>query len=669
MPYDFPLTAATDALLPTTRPTTHDSRPTTFDSRLPTPMTLLSTIQTPADLKRLPREQLPQLAQEIRDRLIECVSMTGGHIGASLGVVELSIALLYELDSPRDKVVWDVGHQAYTWKLLTGRNDPFPTLRQRDGISGFLKRGESEHDHFGAGHAATAMSAALGIATARDLRGEDHKVVAVVGDGALTCGLSYEGMNNAGHSERDLILIVNDNGMSISPNVGAISKTLGRIVADPRTNRVREMIKGMTFALGGVFGDGVVDFAKNVEESVKNLFSPGMLFEELGFRYFGPIDGHDLPKLCDTLRFVRGMTGPRVIHVMTQKGKGFAFAEDNQEKWHGLAAYDPVTGEARKQASGPPTWTQVFGDGLTALASEYPELVAITAAMPSGTGTNIFQKKHPARFFDVGIAEGHAVTFAGGLATQGIRPVVAIYSTFLQRAYDNVIHDIAVQHLPVTFCMDRAGLVGEDGQTHMGLYDIAYMLAVPGMTVTAPKDGDELIGLLRTAMAHTRGPFCTRYPRDKAPAEPRPAAEIPAVPYATWERLRAGTDVAILAVGTMVQPARQAAELLAADGIDCAVVNARFLKPLDLAMLELLVQEHRIIVTVEEGTIVNGFGAYLAETLQTTHPEVRVVALGVPDRLIEQAPRVEQLELFGLTAAGIARRITALQHEESLEAR
>jgi 1-deoxy-D-xylulose-5-phosphate synthase len=632
-------------------------------------MTLLSSIQTPADLKRLHREQLPQLAQEVRDRLIECVSMTGGHIGASLGVVELSIALLYELDSPRDKVVWDVGHQAYAWKLLTGRNDPFPTLRQRDGISGFLKRGENEHDHFGAGHAGTAMSAALGMATARDLRGEDHKVVAVVGDGALTCGLSFEGMNNAGHSERDLILIVNDNGMSISPNVGAISKTLGRIVADPRTNRVREMIKGMTFALGGVFGDGVVDFAKNVEESVKNLFSPGMLFEELGFRYFGPIDGHDLAKLCDTLRFVRGMSGPRVIHVMTQKGKGFAFAEDNQEKWHGLAAYDPLTGEARKKASGPPTWTQLFGDGLTALASEYPELVAITAAMPSGTGTNIFQKKHPARFFDVGIAEGHAVTFAGGLATQGIRPVVAIYSTFLQRAYDNVIHDIAVQHLPVTFCMDRAGLVGEDGQTHMGLYDIAYMLAVPGMTVTAPKDGDELIGLLRTAMAHTSGPFCTRYPRDKAPAEPRPAGDIPAVPYGTWERLRAGRDVAILAVGTMVPPAQEAAELLAADGIDCAVVNARFLKPLDLAMLELLLQEHRIIVTVEEGTIVNGFGAYLAETLQTTHPEVRVVALGVPDRLIEQAPRLEQLELFGLTAAGIARRITALQHEESLGAR
>jgi 1-deoxy-D-xylulose-5-phosphate synthase len=632
-------------------------------------MTLLPTIHGPADLKRLRRDQLPQLAQEIRDRLIECVSLTGGHIGASLGVVELGIALLYEFDSPADKVVWDVGHQAYAWKLLTGRNGPFPTLRQRDGISGFLKRAESEHDQFGAGHAGTAVSAALGLATARDLRGERHKVVAVVGDGALTCGLSYEGMNNAGHSDRDIILIVNDNGMSISPNVGAISTTLGRIVADPRTNRLREKIKGMTLALGGVFGDRVVEFAKNLEESAKNMFSPGMFFEELGFRYFGPIDGHDLPTLCDTLRFVRGMSGPRVIHVMTQKGKGFAFAEDNQEKWHGLAAYDPITGEARKKASGPPTWTQVFGDGLTALAGEHPELVAITAAMPSGTGTNIFQKQYPTRFFDVGIAEGHAVTFAGGLATQGIRPVVAIYSTFLQRAYDNVIHDVAVQHLPVTFCMDRAGLVGEDGQTHMGLYDIAYMLAVPGMTVTAPKDGDELIGLLRTALAHTAGPFCTRYPRDKAPAEPRPASEIPAVPYGTWEPLRAGKDVAILAVGTMVPPAVQAAELLAADGIDCAVINARFLKPLDLSLLELLVQEHRILVTVEEGTIVNGFGAYLAETLQTTHPEVRVVALGLPDKLIEQAPRAEQLEVFGLTGAGIARRITALQHEESLEAR
>jgi 1-deoxy-D-xylulose-5-phosphate synthase len=631
-------------------------------------MTLLATIHGPADLKRLRRDQLPELAREIRERMIECCSVTGGHIGASLGVVELSIALLYEFDSPADKVVWDVGHQAYAWKLLTGRNESFPTLRQRGGISGFLRRSESEHDHFGAGHAGTAMSAALGMATARDLHGDRHKVVAVVGDGALTCGLSYEGMNNAGHSDRDIILIVNDNGMSISPNVGAISKTLGRIVADPRTNRLREIVKGWTFKLGDVFGERVVDFAKNVEESFKNLFSAGMFFEELGFRYFGPIDGHDLPKLCETLRFVRGMTGPRVVHVITEKGKGFHFAESNREKWHGLAAYDPVTGEARKKASGPPTWTQVFGDALSALSNEYPELVTITAAMPSGTGTNVVQASHPDRFFDVGIAEGHAVTFAAGLATQGIRPVCAIYSTFLQRAYDNIIHDVAVQKLPVVFCLDRAGLVGEDGQTHMGLYDIAYMLAVPEMTVTAPKDGDELIGLLRTALAHP-GPFCTRYPRDKAPAVPRPVADVPAVPYGTWEQFRQGGDIAILAVGTMVQPAVDAAELLAREGIECAVVNCRFLKPLDLAMLELLTAQYRTVVTVEEGTVVNGFGAYLAETLQTTHPEVRVIALGVPDRVMEQAPRAEQLERYGLTGPGIAQRITALRHEESLEAR
>jgi 1-deoxy-D-xylulose-5-phosphate synthase len=444
---------------------------------------------------------------------------------------------------------------------------------------------------------------------------------------------------------------------------------LGSIVANPKTNALREQIKHLTFALGGVFGEGVVDFAKNLEESAKNLFSRGMLFEELGLRYFGPIDGHDLNKLCDTLGFVRGLTGPRLVHVITEKGKGFAFAEANREKWHGLAAYDPETGEPRKKASGPPTWTQVFGDAITALAAAHPEMVAVTAAMPSGTGTNLFQKKWPDRFFDVGIAEGHAVTFAAGLATQGIRPVVAIYSTFLQRAYDNVIHDVAVQHLPVIFAMDRAGLVGEDGQTHMGLYDIAYMLAVPGMTVTAPRDGEELIGLLKTALAHHAGPFCTRYPRDKAPAEPRAVAEIPAVPYGTWEQLRSGSEIGILAVGTMVAPALRAAELLAADGVDCAVVNCRFLKPMDDGLLEALTQRHRILVTVEEGTVVNGFGAYLAETLQTTHPEVRVVALGVPDRLIEQAPRGDQLQAFGLTADGIARRIAALRHEESLEAR
>ncbi len=618
-------------------------------------MSLLARIQGPADLKQLSREQLPQLAQEVRDRLIECCSATGGHIGASLGVVELAIALLYEFDSPTDKVLWDVGHQAYAWKLLTGRNDAFPSLRSKGGISGFLKRDESPHDHFGAGHAGTAMSAALGMATARDLKGEEYKVVAVVGDGALTCGLSYEGMNNAGHSNRDVILILNDNGMSISPNVGGISKMLGRIVADPRTNRLREQIKRVTLKLGHVFGEGVVEFARNLEESAKNLFSAGMLFEELGFRYFGPIDGHDLAKLTETLAFVRALDGPRVVHVITEKGKGFSFAEANREKWHGLAAYDPVTGEARKQASGPPTWTQVFGDTLVALGQERSDLVVITAAMPSGTGTNIFQKACPDRFFDVGIAEGHAVTFAGGLATQGIRPVVAIYSTFLQRAYDNIIHDIAVQKLPVIFAMDRAGLVGEDGQTHMGLYDIPYMLAVPGMTVMAPKDADELVGLLRTALDHG-GPSCLRYPRDKAPTDPNPVASVPAVPYGRWELLVPGREVAILGVGTMAIPAQEAAALLRAQGIDAAAVNARFLKPLDEVMLGALAGDCRLIVTVEEGSVVNGFGAMLAEWMQRSHPEVRTLALGIADELILQAPRPEQLAAYDLTATGIARR-------------
>ncbi len=623
-------------------------------------MSLLATIRGPDDLKSLTPGELVALAQEVRDRLIECCSVTGGHIGASLGVVELTIALLREFDSPTDKVVWDVGHQAYAWKLLTGRNDRFPTLRTTGGLSGFLKRDESPHDQFGAGHAGTALSAAVGMATARDLQGGKNKVIAVVGDGALTCGLVYEALNNAGHSSRDIILIVNDNGMSISPNVGAISKLLGSIVANPRTNRVREAIKKVTLKIGDVLGDGVVSLARNVEESVKNLFSEGMLFEELGFRYFGPIDGHDLDKLRETLAFVRDMDGPRVVHVLTTKGKGFSFAEANREKWHGLAAYDRVTGEARKKASGPPTWTQVFGDTMVALGEEHPDVVMITAAMPAGTGANIFQKAHPSRFFDVGIAEGHGVTFAAGMATQGMRPVVAIYSTFLQRGYDNIIHDVAVQHLPVVFAMDRAGLVGEDGQTHMGLYDIAYMLAIPGMVVAAPKDADELVGLLRTALAHD-GPFCVRYPRDKAPSDPNPVASVPAVPFGTWEELRPGRDVAVIGTGTMALVALAAAEQLAAEGLDAAAVNARFIKPLDEAMLDAIASRCSLVVTVEEGTVVNGFGAWLAAHMQRVHPHVRVITCGVADELVMQAPRADQLAHFGLTPAAVAATVrTAL---------
>src|SRR6266702_801455 len=630
-------------------------------------MALLESIRGPEDVRRLSKDQLQPLADEVRQRLIDVVSQTGGHIGAGLGVVELTVALCYCFESPTDKIVWDVGHQGYPWKILTGRNDRLPTLRQPGGLSGFLRRSESRHDHFGAGHAGTGLSAAYGIAAARDLKGEAFKVIAVVGDGALTCGLPYEAMNNAGHSGRDIIMVLNDNGMSIAPNVGAINKYLGSIIASPIPVRIRERVKGLIESVSHIIGGQKLDdFAKTMEESVKNLWSPGMLFEELGFRYFGPIDGHNIGQMVQTLEIVKTLKGPRVVHVITEKGKGFQLPEPDTEKYHARAPYDPVTGELKPVQPGPPPWTKVFGEAITQLAGEHPSLVAITAAMPSGTGTNLFQKKWPDRFFDVGIAEAHATTFAAGLATQGIRPVVAIYSTFLQRAYDSVIHDVAIQRLPVIFCLDRAGMVGEDGQTHMGLFDIAYLLAVPHMTVTAPKDGAELIGLLRCALEHTAGPFSLRYPRDKAPSEAPPAAEVPPIPYGTWELLRKGRECAILAVGVMCKPALEAAELLAADGLDVSVVNARFLKPMDRALLDALVLEHRLLVTIEDGTVVNGFGAALAAVVQTTAPEVRVVTLGVPDRTYEHAPRAQQLAEVGLTGPGIAARIRALAAEESL---
>jgi len=628
-------------------------------------VSLLETIRSPDDVKKLPRAELQTLADEVRQRLIDVVSQTGGHIGAGLGVVELTVALCWAFDSPRDKIVWDVGHQGYPWKILTGRNDRLGTLRQPGGLSGFLRRTESPHDQFGAGHAGTALSAAFGMATARDLKGEDFKVVAVVGDGAMTCGLPYEAMNNAGHSGRDIILVLNDNGMSIAPNVGAINKYLGSIIANPVTVRLREWVKGMIEKTSHIVGGPkLVEFAKSVEESIKNLWSPGMLFEELGFRYFGPINAHNVEQLVQTFDIVKTLKGPRVVHVISEKGKGFPLPEPDLEKYHARAPYDPVTGKLKPVTAGPPQWTKVFGDAITQLAAEDPSFVVITAAMPSGTGTNIFQKKWPERFFDVGIAEGHATTFAAGLATQGVRPIVAIYSTFLQRAYDSIIHDVAIQKLPVIFCMDRAGMVGEDGQTHMGLYDIAYMLAVPHMTVTAPKDGAELIGLLRCALVHQGGPFSLRYPRDKAPAEAPPAAEVAPIPYGTWELLRKGKHCAILAVGVMCKPAMEAAEAL-----DASVVNARFLKPMDREMLDALVRDHKLLVTVEDGTVVNGFGAALAGLVQTTAPDVRVVALGVPDRTYEHAPRAQQLAEVGLTGSGIAARIRALAAEESLTTR
>ena len=628
-------------------------------------MSILDRVNSPADLKSLSRDELRTLAGEMRERLIDICSRTGGHIGAGLGVVELTIALHYVMDTPTDQLVWDVGHQGYPHKMLTGRRDRFETLRKEGGLSGFLKRSESEYDTFGAGHAGTAISAGLGMAFARDLTGRDFKVVAILGDGALTCGLAYEGLNNAGHSDRDFIVILNDNEMSIAPNVGAMSKYLGSIQRNPLYNRVRsalgEMIENAPSKI-----QTVGHLVKKWEESVKGFLTPGVLFEELGLRYFGPIDGHDFDQLIDTLTAVRTMKGPRLVHVITQKGKGFP-AGEHVEKWHALPpGHDPATGKQRAASSALPGYTAVFGKGLCDLMTEDPRLVTITGAMPSGTGTAIVAKAHPTRFFDVGIAEGHAVTFAGGLATQGIIPVCAIYSTFLQRAYDNLIHDIALQRLHVVFCMDRAGLVGEDGETHMGLYDIAYLLTVPNVTVTAPKDGTEMLGLLRTAVSHPGGPFSIRYPRDAAPDVVPALKDIPAVPYGTWEVLRKGGDVAILAVGTMVLNSLAAAETLAAEGLDVTVVNCRFMKPHDELTLAALLGDHKVFLTVEEGIVLNGFGAYIAAIVEKLEPSVRVITHGVPDRIVYAAARAKQLADAGLDAAGIAARVRALHESEAV---
>jgi 1-deoxy-D-xylulose-5-phosphate synthase len=625
-------------------------------------MSILDRVKSPADLKGLSRDELRALSADMRAFLIDNCSRTGGHIGAGLGVVELTVALHAVLDTPTDQLVWDVGHQGYPHKLLTGRRGDFGTLRQEDGMSGFLKRSESEYDSFGAGHAATAVSAAYGMAVGRDLQGDHFKVAAILGDGALSCGLAYEGLNNAGSSDRDIIIILNDNEMSIAPNVGAMHKYLVSVQRNPLYNRVRSAVGDLVDSAPGPIGALV----RKWEESVKTFLTPGVLFEELGFRYFGPIDGHDIDALMDTLTAVRDLKTPRLVHVITQKGKGFP-AGEHTEKWHALPpGHDPATGKQLKTSTANPAYTAVFGQGLADLMKEKPEVAAITAAMPSGTGIGTVAKAHPTRTFDVGIAEGHAVTFAAGLATRGIKPVVAIYSTFLQRAYDNVIHDCAIQHLPVIFAMDRAGFVGEDGETHMGLYDIAYMLTVPGMTVTAPKNSTEMLGLLRAGVEQHAGPFSLRYPRDASPDTAPPIAGIPAVPHGTWEVLRQGSEVAILAVGTMVNQSLLAAEALAADGLSVTVVNCRYLKPYDALTLAALVANHRQLLVVEEGTVVNGFGAYMAQVVPSLDPSVRVTAHGIPDRFIYAASRQRQMAMCGLDAAGIADKVRALHETEAL---
>jgi len=621
---------------------------------------LLDRVKYPRDVRALSRQELHELAKEVRERHIDVVSRVGGHFGASLGVVELTVALHHVFETPRDKIVWDTGHQAYIHKILTGRNERLPTIRQKDGLAPFCRRDESEYDPFGAGHAATSISSAWGMAVARDLKGDDFSVLAVIGDGAMGCGLAYEALNNAGHTGRNFIVILNDNKMSIAPNVGAMNKYLTSMITNPVYNRVRREVKDLLGRVPTSLGETVEHLAYKVDESVKNIFMPGMLFQELGFRYVGPIEGHDLDALVERLSAVKNMRGPILVHVLTQKGKGFQFSEEDPFKWHAAKPFDKDSGNATKRGGGGlPRYQKVFGKALVELGEIDDRVVAITAGMRDGTSTDLFEAAHPDRFFDVGIAEGHGVTFAAGLAAEGIRPVVAVYSTFLQRGFDGIVHDVALQDLPVVFGMDRAGVAGADGPTHHGTFDINYMLAIPGMAVTAPKDGAEMVALLRLGVTQEEGPFSIRWPRDSVPEAVPHVSEIPEVEFGTWEVLREGKDVAILAVGTMVLEALKAAQELSTSGVEATVVNCRFLKPYDEAVLGKVLETHRQILTVEEGAVANGFGAFMARELVAMEMPagLHLESLGIPDRFMAHASRAELLREIDLDAEGIRDRV------------
>src|SRR5712691_6886197 len=575
---------------------------------------LLDNINSPKDLRKLDRKQLLQVAQEIRDTIIDVVSRVGGHFGGNLGIVELTLALHYVFDTPRDQIVFDTGHQSYPHKLITGRPEKFPTIRQHNGISGFCKREESEYDVFNAGHASTSISAALGIAVARDFRKEDYNVVAVIGDGALSGGLALEGLNQAGHLKRKLMIVLNDNDMSISTNVGAMSGYLNSIIKGQRYNTAKDLAKGVMDRIPLV-GGKLHEFASDMEQVVKHMIVPGTLFEELGFKYLGPYDGHDLDGLINLFEANKNYDGPLLIHVITKKGKGYVPAEDKPIWSHGVTPFDIESGVVKKSDQpSPPSYTAVFADTLIELAKKDPKIVAITAAMPEGTGLDKFGKALPDRMFDVGIAEEHAVTFSGGMATQGIKPIAAIYSTFLQRAFDQVFHDVAIMDLPVVFALDRGGIAGADGPTHHGIYDMAYLRIFPNMICMAPKDENELRHMLKTAL-ETGHPTSLRYPRGSGfgvQMDP----ELQSLPIGKGEVLRQGNDAAILAIGNEVWPAIQAAEILAKDGIDVAVINGRFIKPLDDALITRDCQPGARIITVEEGSLAGGFGAAVMERVQ-----------------------------------------------------
>ncbi len=616
---------------------------------------LLSKIDCPADVKRLERHQLGQLADELRSFMIHTISKTGGHLASSLGTVELTVALHYVFDAPKDHLVWDVGHQAYGHKILTGRRDQFHTLRQYEGISGFPRREESIYDTFNVAHASTSISAALGMAVARDLAGQDSNVVAIIGDGGLTGGVALEGINQAGHLQRKLLIILNDNEMSISPNVGAMAGYLNRIVTGQVYNRFKKEVESMLLAVPRL-GPRLVKIAKDMVDAMKTFMVPGLLFHELGFDYVGPINGHQLDTLVDTLQKLKESNSPTILHIVTKKGKGWSVAESAPIKYHGPTAYDPLTGVFYPTPPAPPSFTSVFGKTMIELAKRDPKIVAITAAMLEGTGLVQFSKEFPERCFDVGIAEQHAVTFSAGLATQGYKPVAAIYSTFLQRAYDQVIHDVCLMDLPVTFAIDRAGIVGADGPTHNGLYDVAYLRAVPNMIVMAPKDENELRHMLYTAI-ETPHPTALRYPRGNGIGV-KMDEEFRIIEIGKGEILQDGKDGVILALGTMVYPCLKAAEKLALDGISVSVVNARFVKPLDEDLIVCLANEKSFLVTVEEAALMGGFGSAVMELLEEKKLEAnRILRIGVPDKLIPHGSPNLLHAKYGIDADGIYEQI------------
>jgi 1-deoxy-D-xylulose-5-phosphate synthase len=619
---------------------------------------LLSRVDAGTPVASLTPEELDRLAAEIRETIIATVSRTGGHLAPSLGVVELTIALQAVFPTPRDRIVWDVGHQCYAHKLLTGRLERFCTLRQGGGLSGFPRRSESCHDVFGTGHSGTSISAAAGLAAARDALGGGHKVVAVIGDGSMTSGEAFEALNHVGHLKQDLVVVLNDNEMSISQNVGALSSYLNRVLTGHLPTRMRDTFVKFLRDLPGV-GEQATKVAKRVEESVKALIVPGLLFEELGFRYVGPIPGHEIKHLIETFRNVRGeFKKPVLVHVITKKGKGYPPAERDPARYHGIGPFDRVTG-APILRPGPPAYTTVFGQALVREAAQEPRLIAITAAMADGTGLAPFAAAHPDRFFDVGIAEQHAVTFAAGLACEGMRPVVAVYSTFLQRGFDQVLHDVCLQGLPVVFALDRAGLVGDDGATHHGAFDLTYLRLIPNLVVAAPKDEAELAQLLRTALAHP-GPMAVRYPRGAGVG-----VEVPLLPepltIGTWETLRPGGDLAILAVGVCVQAALEAARMLEAEGWRIGVVNARFVKPLDEAVLAQTAAANELLLTAEENVLAGGFGAAVLEHLSAHGPAaVRTELAGIPDEFVEHGTQEALRAQYGLDAAGLAARARSM---------